>query len=182
MRESEVIFTHKNNFPQGKLEDLPKETVKDMVTSLKELHSMGKPDTNDDLKDRIDKYFAFCESVGFRPGVESLCLALHISRVTLFNWAKGIGCDEERKEIVESAKAFIAAFLEQTVLAGKISPPSGIFLLKAWLSYSDNISLEFRTPEEPVTRPLTAAELPKLTPEFVQNTQKQRLPILEEEV
>lgn len=182
MRESEVIFTHKNNFPQGKLEDLPKETVQDMVTSLQELHSMGKPDTNDDLKDRIDKYFAFCGSVGFRPGVESLCLALHISRVTLFNWANGTGCDKERQEIILSAKAFIAAFLEQTLLAGKISPPSGIFLMKNWLSYSDTISLENRTPEEPIARPLTAADLPKLTPEFVQNTQNQRLPILEEEV
>ena len=69
-------------------------------------------------------------------------MALHISRTTLFNWNAGINCNAERQEIIGRAKSFIAAFLEQSMTRGKISPPSGIFLMKNWLNYKDTISFE----------------------------------------
>lgn len=47
-------------------------------------------------------------------------------------------------------------------LGGKISPPSGIFLMKNWLSYKDAISIEESIPNKETKRILTAAELPKL--------------------
>lgn len=34
------------------------------------------------------------------------------------------------QELIQSTKAFIGAFIEQAMLGGKISPPSGIFLMK----------------------------------------------------
>mgnify|MGYP006910024871 FL=1 len=89
-------------------------------------------------------------------------MALHISRTTLFRWNNGEDCSSYRQELIQSAKAFIGAFLEQAMLGGKISPPSGIFLMKNWLSYKDAISIEEAVPHEEHRHALTAAELPIL--------------------
>jgi hypothetical protein len=35
------------------------------------------------------------------------------------------------------------------VLRGRISPPSGIFLMKAWLGYKDTVSIEEVLKEQP---------------------------------
>ena len=152
----------RNNYPQAGIDEIETTAVQEIVTSLKELHDLGKPKTDEEVKKRIDDYFSFCQHSSIRPGVESLCMALHITRTTLFNWAKGTSCSEERMELVQSAKAFIGAYIEQAMLGGKISPPSGIFLMKNWLSYKDTISIEESMPKEENKRVLTVEELPKL--------------------
>ena len=154
----------KNNYPQSGLDDLEPKVVHHFVSSLKELYDMGRPQTDAEVEQRIEDYFLFCERSNIRPGIETLCLSLHISRTTLFRWGKGIDCSNQRQEMVQSAKSFIGAFIEQCMLGGKISPPSGIFLMKNWLNYKDTISLEENTPQEEGQRRrvLTAAELPKL--------------------
>lgn len=152
----------KNNYPQAGLDDLEPEVVHHFVSSLRELHDLGRPKTDAEVEQRIDDYFSFCERSSIRPGIETLCLSLHISRTTLFRWGNGIDCSNQRQEIIQSAKSFIGAFIEQCMLGGKISPPSGIFLMKNWLNYKDTISFEENTPQEDKQRALTAAELPKL--------------------
>lgn len=152
----------KNNYPQAGLDDLEPEAVQQIVTSLKELHDLGRPQTDEETKHRIDEYFSFCERSSIRPGIESLCMALHISRTTLFRWNNGEDCSEYKQELIQSAKAFIGAFLEQAMLCGKISPPSGIFLMKNWLSYKDAISIEEAVPQNSNKKALSDAELPKL--------------------
>lgn len=132
----------KNSYPQGQLDDLEPSAVQEIVGSLKELHDRGKPQTDAEIKQRIDEYFQFCQQSSIRPGIESLCMALHISRTTLFNWNNGINCSTECQELIQSAKSFIGAFIEQAMLGGKISPPSGIFLMKNWLNYKDAVSIE----------------------------------------
>lgn len=138
----------KNNFPQAELDGIEPGTVRELVHSLKQLHDMGRPRTDVEVKERIDEYFSFCERSGVRPGIESLCLSLHISRTTLFRWSHGQDCSEYRQELIQTAKSFIGSFLEQALLCGKISPPSGIFLAKNWLNYRDTISLEDNLPKE----------------------------------
>lgn len=152
----------KLNYPQGALDEMEPTTVQEIVTSLKELHDMGKPKTDAEIKKRIDDYFSFCQRSSIRPGIESLCMALHISRTTLFNWNNGTNCSRECQELIQSAKSFIGAYIEQAMLGGKISPPSGIFLMKNWLSYKDAISIEENIPDTTEKRVLSAAELPKL--------------------
>lgn len=152
----------KNNYPQGALDDMEPSAVSEIVGSLRELHNMGMPKTDQEVSSRIDAFFAFCEGSSIRPGIESLCLALHISRQTLMRWNRGEGCTKERQEIISVAKAFISAYIEQAMLGGKISPPSGIFLMKNWLGYKDSISIEEATPELDTRRALTADELPQL--------------------
>lgn len=152
----------RNNYPQAGLDELEPEAVQAIVSSLKDLHDLGRPQTDEETKQRIDDYFSFCECSSIRPGVESLCMALHISRTTLFRWANGQDCTAYKQDLILSAKSFISAFLEQTMLQGKISPPSGIFLMKNWLNYKDTVSIEENTPIDARKSSLTAAELPKL--------------------
>ena len=153
----------RSNYPQAGLEEIEPAAVQQIVTSLKELHDMGRPQTDEETKDRIDEYFSFCERSSIRPGIESLCMALHISRTTLFRWNNGEDCSEYKQELIQSAKSFIGAFLEQAMLGGKISPPSGIFLMKNWLNYKDNYSIEESMPEDQGKRKaLTVDQFPKL--------------------
>ena len=152
----------RNNYPQAGLDDIEPAAVQQIVSSLKELHDLGRPNTDDEVKSRIDEYFSFCERSSIRPGIESLCMSLHISRTTLFRWNNGEDCSTYRQELIQSAKSFIGAFLEQAMLGGKISPPSGIFLMKNWLSYKDAISIEEAVPQEDKRKALSDAELPRL--------------------
>ena len=123
----------KNNYPQAAIDELEPSVVHQIVTSLREHSSC-------------------------RPGVESLCLALHITRNTFFNWNHGVNCSERRTEMVQSAKAFISAFLEQATLQGKLNPASSCFLFKNWCNYKDNIS--FEVDEQPTeSRVRTSSEL-----------------------
>ena len=149
-------------YPQETLNDIEPGEVSEIVTSIKELHDLGRPTTDDEVESRINEYFALCQRSGLRPGIESLCLSLHITRTTLFNWSHGEKCSERRQELAQSAKAFIAAYLEQAVMRGKISPPSGIFLMKNWLNYKDTISLDESVGNKIATHLLTASELPRL--------------------
>ena len=152
----------RNNYPQAGLDEIEPGSVQQIVTSLKELHDLGQPKTDEEVAKRIDDYFEFCQRSSIRPGIESLCMSLHISRTTLFRWNNGDNCSTYRQELIQSAKSFIGAFLEQAMLCGKISPPSGIFLLKNWLSYKDLLSIEESVPHDPYSKVLTAADLPQL--------------------
>lgn len=74
----------KNNYPQAGLDEIEPGAVQQIVTSLKELHDMGRPKTDAEVEERINLYFDFCQRSSIRPGVQALCLSLHISRTTLF--------------------------------------------------------------------------------------------------
>lgn len=138
----------RNNYPQGRLDSMEPSSVQEIVTSLKDLHDKGKPQSDEEIRQRIDDFFTFCQDSSIRPGIESLCMSLHIGRTTFFNWSKGVGCSSECQEYIQSAKAVIASFIEQAVLGGKISPPSGIFIMKNWLGYRDTVSIEQAALEE----------------------------------
>lgn len=150
----------KSNYPTTQMNDLEPDFVAETIENLRQLNNLGKPKTDVELTDRIDQYFKFCQNTGSRPGIESLCMALSITRTTLFNWNNGINCTPERQEIIIKAKAFIASFMEQAILRGKLNPASGIFLMKNWLNYKDTYSFEEAAETQPQQKPLrTAAEI-----------------------
>lgn len=148
--------------PQGALIEMNPEKVRATIHSLRQLYDMGRPQTNAELKERIDMFFDFCETAAIRPGIEAICTACHISRTTLFRWSHGIDCDKERQEIVETAKNFINSFLEQVTISGQVSPPVGIFLLKNWCSYKDLISIEQQSVDN-----ITEKQIQGRTPEQI---------------
>lgn len=158
------------NFPNAKLHDLEEQqpqAVQEIVSSLKELHDLGKPKTDEEVEARIEEYFKFCERSSMRPGIESLCLALHITRQTLFRWNRGEDCSERRMQTVQSAKAFVSAFIEQASLSGKLNPATGIFLMKNWLDYKDSYSLEQAAADQ-APKQQKAPDLPGLERKYLE--------------
>lgn len=138
---------HKNNLPTKKLSEMDSATVQGLVANVKELYDKGKPETDEEVAQRIDEFFGLCERTSLRPGIETLCMALHISRQTLLNWSRGDGCSRERKELINGARAFIHSFLEQASLSGKLNPATSIFLLKNWCGYRDTVIYQAQTNE-----------------------------------
>ena len=51
-----------SNFPSNQLNELPPEVCRATVDNLKELSQRGKPETETELRERIDQYFDFCVS------------------------------------------------------------------------------------------------------------------------
>lgn len=138
---------HKSNLPTKKLSEMESATVQSIVTNVKQLYDLGKPETDEEVAQRIDEFFGLCERTSLRPGIETMCMALHISRQTLLNWSRGDGCSRERKELINGARAFVHAFLEQASLSGKLNPATSIFLLKNWVGYRDTVIYQAQTNE-----------------------------------
>ena len=154
--------------PQAALNDLPREYVSETVNSLAELHSKGRVQTDQECKERIQQYFEFCGKSGLRPGVEGLCLSLGITRQTLSRWMRCEDCTQERQILMQSAKQYIAAFLEQILVSGKGSTVGAIFACKNWLGYRDSIILEEAPPKQTLAR---------MTPEEISRQIEQDIPI-----
>lgn len=148
----------RKGFPQQQLDNLDDDFTSSTINSLMELHKLGKPSNIEELRKRIDYFFQFCAENNLRPGIENLCLALHVTRTTLFNWSREIGCEKDWAECIIQAKSFISAFLEQSVTKGKISPPSGIFLMKNWMDYKDQMSFETTTLTKDPNKPSRSIE------------------------
>lgn len=140
-------MSNKNsNYPTNQLNNLPAGTCTDTITCLRDLASRGRPNTIEELQQRIDDYFQFCVERDIRCGIESLCLSLGITRTTLYNWSYGKGCSKEWQEICQQTKQFILTFLEQLSLSGKLNPATAIFMLKNVGGYKDSVSFEDMIP------------------------------------
>lgn len=113
------------------------------VRSLADLSSLGIPQNETELRQRINDFFSFCAEHNLRPGIESLSLALGVSRVSFWQWCRSdSNKSHEWVELCRTAKQLIISFTEQAAISGHISPPVGIFLLKNLASYRDTISFE----------------------------------------
>lgn len=166
--------------PQKALDLIPADAVREMVGSLRELHDLGIPRTDEEVRERVASYFEFCEHSSIRPGIESLCLSLHITRTTLFRWARGDGCSLERQEMAQSAKQMCIAYIESATLSGRLNPASSIFALKNWGGYRDTVSWEDATPRKQDPYILSPEEIAKRIPNYIQEEEERKQRDLDE--
>lgn len=149
----------KNNLPTNELNEISAQFAHETIKSLNDLYKMGRPENDDDVERRIDDYFKFCEQSSIRPGVESLGLALSVSRTAVWNWEHGIDCSVRRQQLIIKAKAFITAYLEQAMLSNKIYPGSAIFMLKNWANYKDSVDINTDSVKGPTAPQMTQEEI-----------------------
>lgn len=121
----------------GVINEIEPDVMRDISDTLVSLRNMGKPQTDAEIKNRIDTYFDACRNSAVRPGIEGLSMALCVTRETLRNWANQVGCSAERAEYVRQAKQYILAILENLGLQNKVYPATMIFCLKNWADYKD---------------------------------------------
>lgn len=138
--------------------DITPQDIADTVLQLDRLRKLPRPKSDDEVLERVDYYFQACAENRIRPGIETLALALGVSRVTIFNWSQGIKCSDRRREIIEHAKMLVAAYVEQASLSGKLNPVTAIFLQKNWFGYRDSQTLELSRPSDAL---LTAEQTPE---------------------
>lgn len=115
--------------------------------------------TNQELRAEIDDVVNKCIQNDVRIGIEVLCMALKTNKQTLWNYEHGIGCDEERKNIICDVKQFLRAYIEQLTLTNKVNAPVGIFWSKNYLGMRDVVEVE---KSEPQRKALSLEDLPKL--------------------
>lgn len=136
----------KSNYPNSQIENLPAEFVVETIGSIQELAALGKitrdPEADQSFEDRVQMIIDFCKNKGMRPGVETICAGLGISRQELHNWENGVGnVSVRRQEGVKQIKQLIYAFLEQAGMSGRINPTTYIWLTKNWAGYRDQIEI-----------------------------------------
>lgn len=146
--------------------------IADTVSCISELAACGKPKDTEELKERIGQYFDFCADRNFRPGIESLSLALGVNRTTFWHWCNSeYGVSEEWADVCKQARQSIVAFVEAAANSGHLSPPIAIFSLKNLANWKDTVSFEDVTPiSEEKQRELD-----------FQRLSAYRLPVLEED-
>lgn len=137
-----------------------------MVANMNELRNLKRPQSDDELEDRIQWFFEWCIEHDQRPGVELMALSCGVTRQTLWQWQQQGG---RRGELIDRAKQVIAALLESWGQTGKINPATLIFLLKNHFNYHDDVQLEVG----PVRQELE----PQLSPEEVQAQLDEDIPI-----
>ena len=145
----------RSNYPLAQTESLNGTIfAQETVASLAELSGLGRPQNVQELRVRIENFFAFCEASSIRPGVETLCAALGISRMAFWKWCQG-SKGAEWQEACLAARQHILAFIEQASLSGKLNPATSIFMLKNWAGYAD--APRDLNPDEKSERALDAA-------------------------
>lgn len=117
-----------------------------VVRSLDELRAMGRVKSEEETEQRIGMYIQTCSELGIRPGIESLCMALGITRQTLHRWANGENCSQRKQELIQQARQYIYSYLEQVLLSGKGSVVGAIFAFKNWAGYKDSVTIEDARP------------------------------------
>lgn len=168
-------YMAKNNLPTNGLNEISAEYAHETIKSLNDLYNLGRPENDDDVERRVDDYFKFCEQSSLRPGVESLALALSVSRTAIWNWEHGIDCSARRQQLIVKAKAFITAYLEQAMLSNKIYPGSGIFMLKNWANYRDSLDINTDHIENSTVPQMTQEEIHQIAEQAAEIDTKQLL-------
>ena len=59
-------------------------------TVRKKIKLKNEPKTDEEVEERINEYFSFCERSSIRPGIESLCLSLHIREQRFLSGIKAL--------------------------------------------------------------------------------------------
>ena len=94
--------------------------------------------SNEELKEKIDKYFADCDEKGKPYTVSGLAVALGTTRRTLLDY-------EEKDEFfhtIKNAKAKIEAFNEEMLYNKNVSTTGVIFNLKNNYGWKDKQEIE----------------------------------------
>ena len=138
----------RSNYPTTAADKLNgTEYTKTAVASLMELSKQGKPQTEQELAQRINDFFGFCQQSSLRPGIEILSAALGVHRGTFWEWCNGRGGkSEEWRNICLQARQLVVCFVEQASMAGHLNPATSCFLLKNWSGYQDSVSIETINP------------------------------------
>lgn len=133
----------KYNFPNA-IEPEDPAVVREAASSALYWMKRGrdnKPQSDDEIQERIDEFLVTCYETGQRATVEKLALALGTTRKTLSDWELGHTQSARRSDLIKSAKEYLAAFDADLVTAGKMNPVPYIFRAKNYFGMRDQTDI-----------------------------------------
>lgn len=133
------MANRKSNYPNAQQVNTEPGEISEIVEKMSFLRGMNRPQTDEEVEERVKYFFQWCADNDVRPGVELMALALGTTRQTLWNWQREGG---KRGEIITIAKQMLAALIENWGQTGKINPAALCFLMKNNFGYSDNVQVE----------------------------------------
>ncbi len=139
------MANRKSNFPNAQEVRAEPGEISAIVEKMSHLRGLTRPQTDEEVEERVKYFFQWCVDNDVRPGVELMALSLGTTRQTLWNWQKEGG---KRGEIITVAKQMLAALIENWGQTGKINPAALCFLMKNNFGYSDNVQLEVSRQDE----------------------------------
>ena len=133
------MANNKSNFPNAQDVKAKPGEISAIVEKMTHLRGLKRPQTDEEVEERVKYFFQWCIDNDVRPGVELMALALGTTRQTLWNWQREGG---RKGDIITLAKQVLAALIENWGQTGKINPAALCFLMKNNFGYSDNVQLE----------------------------------------
>lgn len=129
----------KSNYPNAQPVRAEPGEISSIVQKMTTLRVLKKPQTDEEIEERVKYFFQWCVDNDVRPGVELMALALGTTRQNLWNWQQAGG---RKGEIITLAKQMLAALIENWGQTGKINPAALCFIMKNNFGYSDNVQVE----------------------------------------
>lgn len=150
--------------PKNPIKASPAE-IREKSRKLLHVYRLPPIDINDDqqVEDRINYYFDYCEKEGLKPVVEGLALALGITRQALYDWETGRRRGESssaRADMVKKAKEYIAFLMSDAAISGQVNPVTWIFYAKNYFGMSDKHEIEVKA-NQPLGEELSPEEIAK---------------------
>lgn len=122
--------------------------------------------TNEECAERLNQYFAQCAETGQIPTVEDMCLALGVTRQTVWKWENSQERNRERSDMIKRAKEILAAIDAKLVSEGKIPQVTYIFRAKNFFGLRDQQEVVL-TPNNPLGDVQDAEQLKR---KYLENT------------
>ena len=108
--------------------------------------NVPNPKSDDEIAERINNYFRDCAENDELPLVETLALAIGVTRTTLWEWENGgKGSNAVRANMVKKAKEILASIDASLVSHGKIPQVTYIFRAKNFFGMKDQAEVVLST-------------------------------------
>ena len=129
----------KNNFPAAQVPDTETGDNAKYLNHALLVRDMPPIDISDpeQVRTRINEYFALCVENDMKPTATGFRNALRIAKSTLWEWRQGNYRADTHQGIICEAYDVLEALWEDYMQNGKINPVSGIFLGKNNFGYQD---------------------------------------------
>ena len=138
-----------HNFPQI-IESPKADDVRRIGFTLLKWYNMEKAVTDEEIRERLYRYFVETLESGEIPTVEEMCLALGYDRATIWRWETGDeGSTPARRNLIKKAKEFLASFDAKLVQENKVNPTTYIFRAKNYFGLKDEVEYVL-TPNNPL--------------------------------
>ena len=152
---------------KNKLKDEKKEEISRIIQESVQFFKRKPVKTNEEIAERLNEYFHDCVETGQIPTVEDMCLALGVTRNTVWTWEHAVQTNPERAEMVQKAKEILAAVDAKLVSEGKIPQVTYIFRSKNYFGMRDQQEVVLTPNVDPLGE---SVDTERLKQKYLENT------------